>query len=94
MIHQMFKNMANFMIYFVIFGIAYGISTQELVKKVLENYLSTTSNEPILTPIRRCYIRTSGARVKSFMGLYMCPYFQFMGKYSMANEIHMGTRNL
>ena len=35
MIHQMFKNMANFMIYFVIFGIAYGISTQELV---LENY--------------------------------------------------------
>ena len=32
----MFKNMANFMIYFVIFGIAYGISTQDLVKEYLE----------------------------------------------------------
>ena len=32
----MFKNMANFMIYFVIFGVAYGISTQELVNFFLK----------------------------------------------------------
>lgn len=36
----------------------------------------------------------NGALVKYFMVLSMCPYFQYMGKYSMANEIHMGTRNL
>ena len=82
----MFKNMANFMIYFVIFGIAYGISTQELVKKSLKItilmwiHFKTDPKKALLYP-------NEWRPREVFYGFVYVPLFSIYG------EIFNGERN-
>ena len=83
----MFKNMANFMIYFVIFGIAYGISTQELVKKsnwkLSEHHIKWTYTDP-----DKALLYPNEWRPREvFYGFVYVPLFSIYG------EIFNGERN-
>ena len=87
----MFKNMANFMIYFVIFGIAYGISTQELVKKFLKIILAPHQVNiywrSVTDPDKALLYPNEWRPREVFYGFVYVPLFSIYG------EIFNGERN-